>query len=201
LTQKSSHTVDGQTLAAFFTSEARVAVLRAFMLDPTRGYYQRQLSQSTGGALRGIQRELERLETAGLLFSHKEGNRSIYQVDMEFPLFPELRSMVLKTSDEFDRLRGGLALDPGVRVAVLRPVDREVLIVATPGGDPKVDGYEGFKIKTMTSDGFLKRLSEKRESVAKYLSDGEDILGRRNDVIWRHIESAGFDVKRRGGVP
>lgn len=188
-------------MAAFFSSEARVAVLRAFMLDPTRGYYQRQLSVVTGVALRGIQRELERLEAAGLLFLHREGNRSIYQVDMEYPLLPELRSMVLKASDDVDRLRGGLALDPGVRIAVLRPVEREVLVVATPGGTPKVEGYGGFQIKVMTSDGFLKRLSEKRESVGKYLADGEDILGRRNDVIWRHIESAGFDVKRRGGVP
>jgi hypothetical protein len=100
-----------------------------------------------------------------------------------------------------DRLRGGLALDPGVRLAVLRPVDREVLVVATPGGSPKTEGFEGFKVKVMTSDGFLKRLSEKRESVAKYLSEGEDLLGRRNDVIWRHIAAAGFDVERRGGVP
>lgn len=176
-------------------------MLRVFMLDPTRGYYQRQLAVTTGVALRGIQRELERLESAGLLFSHQEGNRSIYQVDMEFPLFPELRGMVLKASDEVDRLRGGLALDPGVRIALLRPSEREVLVVATPGGEPKVGGYSGFDIKVMTSDGFMKRLSEKRESVTKYLATGEDILGRRNDVIWRHIESAGFEVKRRGGVP
>ncbi len=172
-----------------------------FMLDPTRGYYQRQISMATGVALRGIQRELERLEGAGLLFAHKEGKRTIYQVDMEFPLVPELRGMVLKTSDDVDRLRGGLALDPGVRIAVLRPIEREVLVVAVPGGSPKIDDYEGFKIKVVTSDGFLKRLTEKRESVAKYLSGGEDLLGRRNDVIWRHIASAGFDVKRRGGVP
>ena len=189
------------TLGAFFGSEARVAVLRLFMLDPARGYYQRQISAATGVALRGIQRELERLEAAGLLFAHKEGKRTIYQVDMEFPLLPELRGMVLKTADEFERLRGELALDPGVRLAILRPVEREVLVVATPGGSPNVEGPGGFKIKVMTSDGFLKRLSEKRESVTKYLSAGEDLLGRRNDAVWRHIASAGFDVKRTGGVP
>ena len=193
--------MDVSTLDAFFGSEARVAVIRLFMLDPTRGYYQRQISAATGVALRGIQRELERFEAAGLLFAHTEGKRTIYQVDMEFALLPELRGMVLKTSDEFERLRGELALDPGVRLAILRPVEREVLVVATPGGSPNVEGLGGFKIKVMTSDGFLKRLSEKRESVTKYLSGGEDVLGRRNDAVWRHIASAGFDVKRRGGVP
>jgi hypothetical protein len=188
-------------LAAFFGSAARVAVLRVFMLDPTRGYYQRQMSTVTGVALRGIQRELERLEKAGLLFAHREGKRTIYQVDMEFPLFPELRAMVLKTSDDVDRLRGVLALDAGVRIAILRPAEREVLVVATPGGTPNTEGCGDFKLKVMTSDGFVKRLSEKRESVAKYLTGGEDLLGRRNDVIWRHIGSAGFEVQRRAGVP
>jgi len=34
-----------------------------------------------------------------------------------------------------------------------------------------------------------------------YLVRGADVLGRREDVIWRHIAAAGYDVKKGEGVP
>ena len=54
--------ISSKTLAVIFASSARVAVLRVFMLDPLRTYYQRQLESATGMAIRGVQRELERLK-------------------------------------------------------------------------------------------------------------------------------------------
>ena len=87
------------------------------MLDPHRAYYQRQIEAATGQPLRAIQRELDRLTSVGLLYRHTEGNRTYHQVDVQFPLFPELRSMVLKTVEPEERLRGLLACDEAVRLA------------------------------------------------------------------------------------
>ena len=103
MTTKSSHHISSETLSVIFASSARVAILRVFMLDPIRTYYQRQLEQATGMALRGVQRELERLSSIDLLYRHMEGNRAYYRADMEFPLFHELRNMVLKAGDDLDR--------------------------------------------------------------------------------------------------
>ncbi len=178
-----------------------MAVLRVFMIDPGRGYYQRQLEGATGVPIRGVQRELDRLASVGLLYAHREGNRSYYQVDTEHPLFTDLRSMVIKTSDDVGRLRARLALDPAVRLAFLRRKEREVLVVLAPGGSASLDEVSGFTFDIVSSEFFVKRLAERPESLAEFFKQGEDVLGRREDVLWRRIEAAGFDVKKGKGVP
>ena len=201
MTTKSSHMISSKTLAVIFASSARVAVLRVFMLDPLRTYYQRQLESATGMAIRGVQRELERLSSIELLYRHMEGNRAYYKVDMEFPLFPELRSMVLKTCDDFDRLRGYLALEDSLRLAFREPRENRVLLVTWGEHVPSLEGHESFSFESLSSAAFERRLSEAPSSLKTYLAQGEDLLGRRDDIIWRHIESAGFEVKKGRGVP
>lgn len=187
-------------LEAIFGSAARVAVLRVFVLDPTRRYYQRQLEAATGVAVRGIQRELDRLVSIDLLYRHKEGNRAYYQIDMDYPLFSELRSMILKTAEPHEQLRADLSIDSTVRLAFLRKDGKQVLVVAAPGAEPNFAKHEDFQFTIMKSNEFLRQLDEDA-ALAGFLRDGEDILGRRDDVIWRRIEAAGYDVKKGRGVP
>ena len=201
MTTKSSRSISPQTLAVIFASSARVQVLRAFMLDPLRTYYQRQLEQSTGMAIRGVQRELERLSSIDLLYRRMEGNRAYYKVDMEFPLFEELRSMVLKSGDDLDRLRGYLALEESLRLAFREPRENRVLLVTTGESVPSLEGHDSFIFESITSDDFERALIEDPSSLETFLARGEDLLGRREDIIWRRIEAAGFDVRKGEGVP
>jgi hypothetical protein len=53
----------------------------------------------------------------------------------------------------------------------------------------------------MSSEEFVRALAEDRERLRPFLGEGTDILGRRDDVIWRHIEAAGFLVQKGAGVP
>lgn len=201
MTTKSSQYISPQTLAVIFASSARVQVLRAFMLDPLRTYYQRQLEQSTGMAIRGVQRELERLSSIDLLYRRMEGNRAYYKVDMDFPLFEELRSMVLKSGDELDRLRGHLALEKSIRLAFRELGEERVLLVTTGEMASSLEGHDTFTFEKITSDDFERTLTEDPSSLETFLARGEDLLGRRDDIIWRRIESAGFDVQKGEGVP
>jgi DNA-binding transcriptional ArsR family regulator len=199
-------TIDSQArqdklLSTIFTSSARVAVLRVFMLDPTRAYYQRQIEVATGIPIRAVQRELDRLTAGGLLYRRSEGNRTYYQVDLDYPLFPELRGMILKTSAPADVLRGLAAVDPQVRLCFLSADAQSALVVGTPGVSPKLASLEGLQVRAMTSEGFFAALDECPAWLTQYLSGGADLLGRREDVIWRHIEAAGYQVKRGEGVP
>ncbi len=188
-------------LDMLFASSARTAVLRLFMLDPMRAYYQRQIEAVTGLAIRAVQRELERLSGMELLYRRTEGNRAYYQVDVHFPLFPELRGMVLKTSDEVDQLRGRLALDESVVLAFLREEEGRLLLVTAGGQRPALEGEPGpFEIEVMEIDAFMKALTQRSPSLDPFLREGVDILGRREDVIWRRIEAAGYDVKKGKGV-
>lgn len=188
-------------LAVLFASGARVQVLRALMLDPGRAYYQRQLEQATGLPIRAIQRELERLTEAGLLYRRPEGNRVYYQVDRDHLLYPELRSIVLKTAAPVDALRGQLAMDPAVRAALLNAEGDGCLVVEQPGEACRVAPPPGIELARMTSEAFLRGLRERALDIDAYLQRGTDLLGRRDDVLWRHIESAGYEVAKGAGVP
>lgn len=196
-----SHPDTDKVLSTLFASSARVSILRVFMLDPYRAYYQRQLEQATGLAIRAVQRELDRLASIGLLFRHAEGNRTYHQVDTDFPFFAELRSLVLKAGKPLDLLRSRLAMDPAVRLAFWHEASGRVLVVARPGQRPEALEAEGFTVEGMESEAFVRWLNEKHESLRPFLVEGVDILGRRDDVIWRRIEASGYTVQKGEGIP
>lgn len=180
---------------------ARVVVLRLFMLDPLRAYYQRQIEAATGLPIRAVQRELDRLAASGLLYRRSEGNRVYYQVDTQFALFPELRGVILKTSTDEDRLRGALAIDESVRLAVLNEEEKRVLVVTPSGLPPTVTPPDGYVIQVLSTEEFTRHLMDPPETLKHDLTCGADLLGRREDVIWRRIEAAGYMVRKGQGVP
>lgn len=199
-TTQFSHHETAKDLSLLFSSNARTAVLLAVLPDPMPSYYQRQLESATGMPLRAVQREVERLCGAGLLFRRAEGNRVYYQVNRDHPLFPELRGMVMKGAPPALRLRGGAAMDPAVRLCLLSPERDRALVVCHPGARPVFDA-PGIALEVTGSEKFLRGLSEGHAGVLAWLGGGTDVLGRRDDVIWRHIEAAGHAVKKEPGVP
>ena len=84
-------------LELLFSSRARVKVLALLLLNPETSFYQREISTLTGLPVRAVQREVERLQTLGLLTSFPRGNQVHYQVKRDFFLFPELKGIFLKT--------------------------------------------------------------------------------------------------------
>ncbi|MCP4639843.1 MAG: winged helix-turn-helix transcriptional regulator [bacterium] len=200
MTAEFSQNVTIDALTMLFASSARAKVLRLFMLDPLRAYYQRQIEGATGLAIRSVQRELERLTELGLLYRHAEGNRTYYQVDVHFPLFSELREMVLKTADPHDRLRGLVAMDDAVRLAFFCEEDNRVLIVTAGDRRPAMASPVPYAVDIMTSEEFVQALAQDAPTLEPYLKRGADLLGRREDVIWRRIEAAGHSVGKGKGV-
>jgi DNA-binding transcriptional ArsR family regulator len=83
-------------LDVLFSSTARVQVLRLFLLHKSSQFYQREIERETGQPIRAVQREVERLEEAGLLLREPEGNRVFYHLDPEFPLLAELTALFQK---------------------------------------------------------------------------------------------------------
>ncbi len=187
-------------LPALFASKARAAVVRVLLLDPCRAYYQRQVEAATGLSIRAVQRELDRLVSMALLYRRREGNRIYYHVDRQFVVFEELRSMVLKTAEPADRLRGRLAMDGAVRLAFLAPEGERVLLVCEDGQRPEGRNEEGFAFETVECADFVRLLSESPGQFEPCLVGGEDLLGRRDDILWRRIDEAGYNVAKRKGV-
>jgi hypothetical protein len=196
-----SQEITEASLTSIFASTARVAVLRAFALDPQRAYYQRQIEASTGLAIRAIQRELERLTSIDLLFRRAEGNRVYHQIDTHFPLYPELRSMILKACSPVERLRGIMAVDENVRLAFLAENESDALAVMDSPREVVFHTPEGFRVTSKSTEDFLQQLVHEPSGLQQFLATGVDLLGRRGDILWRRIEQAGFEVAKGSGVP
>jgi predicted nucleotidyltransferase len=96
-------------LEQLFSSRARIAILRLFLLNPEERFYVREAATLTDQPRRAVQRELRKLEGIGLLEHTVDGNRKYYQVNNGCPIFPELKSMFLKTVGLGDVLREYLA--------------------------------------------------------------------------------------------
>lgn len=92
-------------LDALFTSQARVEVLKLFFLRSSGRHYLREISSLTEQPVRAIQRELARLEDAGLLISSVEGNRKYFRANRQSPVFPDLRALMVKTVGIGDQLK------------------------------------------------------------------------------------------------
>ena len=107
----------------------------------------------------------------------------------------------MKTAPPELRLRGAAALDPAVRLCVLSGQRDRALVVCRAGRRPVLES-PGIALDVMSSEAFLQALAEGGGGpVQTYLREGSDLLGRRDDVLWRHIEAAGHDVRKESGVP
>jgi predicted nucleotidyltransferase/DNA-binding transcriptional ArsR family regulator len=109
-----------KTLKALFTSQARVEVLKVLLLNPAGRHYLREIATLTRQPVRAIQRELARLEEAGLVQGSREGNRTYFRANRESPVFPELKALFMKTAGLGALIQKSLLDGPGtIRVAFL----------------------------------------------------------------------------------
>lgn len=96
-------------LEQLFSSRVRVRLLTTFLTNPDARFYTRQLERLLDGSPYAIQRELRRLEAIGLLEAQPEANIKYYAVNKDFPIYPELKNIILKTTGVGDVLHEGLA--------------------------------------------------------------------------------------------
>ena len=96
-------------LGALFASATLAGLLRLFMMEPQREFYQRELQRLTGAHLRQVQRDLERLLSSGMVAERTHGNRVYYRAMTSHPAFSDLRAAVVKTLGVGDVLREALA--------------------------------------------------------------------------------------------
>jgi predicted nucleotidyltransferase len=92
-------------LEALLTSRARVEVLKLFFLRSSGRHYVREVASLTNQPVRAVQRELARLEDAGLLISEVEGNRKYFRANHNASIFPELRSLLAKTAGLHEKIK------------------------------------------------------------------------------------------------
>ena len=102
---------------ALFT-KGQQRVLGVLFGNPDRSFYANEIISLAGSGTGAVQRELARLEGAGLVTVARVGKQKHYQANAAAPVFAELRALVLKTSGLADVLRAALApLSAEIRAA------------------------------------------------------------------------------------
>jgi predicted nucleotidyltransferase len=94
---------------ALFT-KVQQRVLGILFGNPGLSFYANEVIALAGSGTGAVQRELTRLEAAGLLTVTRVGNQKHYRANTATPVFEELHGLVLKTSGLSDVLR--TALEP-----------------------------------------------------------------------------------------
>jgi hypothetical protein len=81
---------------ALITSETRIKLLRKFFLNSSTKAHLRGLESEFGESTNAIRLELNRFEEAGLLHSLRDGNKKVYQANLNHPLFGDIHSIIMK---------------------------------------------------------------------------------------------------------
>lgn len=96
-------------LADALFAKVQQRVLGVLFGNPGRSFYANEVIGLARSGTGAVQRELARLESAGLVTARRIGKQKHYQANPASPVFPELRALVLKTSGLADLLREALA--------------------------------------------------------------------------------------------
>ncbi|MCX8064235.1 MAG: hypothetical protein N3G21_03600 [Candidatus Hydrogenedentes bacterium] len=199
--QDYSKKVELSTLEALFGSEARAKVLLILFTNLGKVFYQKQLETATKLPLRAIQRELEKLLQIGIIYSWKEGNRTWYQVYPEHPLINEIRALIIKTCDYYDLTRITLNSNENIRLAFIKSESNEILIVLRNGDKQTINiSNLQYSLKILTSPEFIKLLENQDTELISFLEKSKDLLGNREDYIWRIIENMKLKIPKGENV-
>jgi predicted nucleotidyltransferase len=95
-------------LAEILSSKVRAEVFRLLFGVRPEELHMRELERRSGCAIGTIQTELKKLLRLGLVVRRRDGNRVYYRANREHPLYPDIRSIVIKTAGLVDVLRGAM---------------------------------------------------------------------------------------------
>ena len=83
-------------LTDLISSKTRIKLLLKFFLNSSTTSYLRGLAEEFEESTNAVRIELNRLEGAGMLISHPNGNKKIYQANTRHPLYNEVNGIVRK---------------------------------------------------------------------------------------------------------
>jgi DNA-binding transcriptional ArsR family regulator len=88
--------------------KTRQGILAATLVQPEKAWYVSELARRLGVPSSSLQRELHGLTEAKILKTHRQGRMVYYQANVDSPLFPDLRGLLLKTAGLADVLADAL---------------------------------------------------------------------------------------------
>jgi predicted nucleotidyltransferase len=126
-------------------SKARQSLLAYYFTNLTARHHLRELAERLGIDPSNLSKELGRLEREGLFRSEVSGRQKYFQLNREYPLFEEVRSIVAKTIGAIPLIAQSLKKVEGIREAHLygsfaqnqqdASSDIDILVIGNPRGE------------------------------------------------------------------
>ncbi len=107
-----------KSIARTLFGSTRRGILGLLLLHPHQSYYVRQIVRLADVSPGAVNRELRKLEKAGIITREQQGRQIHYRANTDCPVFDELRSLLTKTTGLADVLRDALAqLEENIKAA------------------------------------------------------------------------------------
>ena len=106
-------------LKTIFGSRTRIKILKLFIFNPKKEYYIREIERLIKTGFDPVRRELIQLESIGLLRSRVSGKQKYYSLNAGHMLFPEFKSMILKTVGIGDVIAGAITGRDDIMIAFI----------------------------------------------------------------------------------
>ena len=156
-------------LERLFTSKARVKILGLIIFRPSE-LHLREISRQTGVSPVYAAKELENLKALGLVSEKRKGNMRLFSANRLSPIFPELKSIFMKTEALPSVLRKGFE-------------DKDIRFMAIYGSFASGKESENSDIDIL----IIGDVSEK--AVSSSLAEFEKNAGREaNYILWNERE-------------
>lgn len=84
-------------LTDFMISKVRVKMLELFFRNPNDLFYVREITREIDEEINAVRRELDRMESTGILKQEKRGNRLYYFLNRQYDYYPELLRLSVKS--------------------------------------------------------------------------------------------------------
>ena len=150
-------------LLPIFRSELQGRLLALVYSDPAHGWTISDLAGALSAHVATVQREVSRLEEAGILESRRVGRSRVLRPNMRSPYAADIDGLVTKAFGPAHVLSPLLAEVPGIEMAFLfgswadryagkrgpAPRDVDVLVV----GDPDLDGLDAAALRAQAQLG------------------------------------------------
>ena len=176
-------------LKPLFSSNARVKLLKAFLLNPDEEFFIRELTRKLDEQINSIRRELDNLKKIGLLKSRLRNRKKFYTVNKDFLIYSELRDIFIKASSNDEQMGRAIAKmgtvdflllsglfvgrESSVDLLLVGEVDKKMLQDYL---DKHTDGEKDVKFTIISKKDFLYRLECKDKFVREVLSEERNIV-------------------------
>lgn len=176
-------------LKKIFGSGARVKLLQQFLMNQEEEFFIRELTRILDEQINSLRRELENLESIGLLKSREKNRKKYYRINTHFPLLHEFTSIIRKSNEQYQALMKKMNKLGDIDLCILsgqfigkEDAELDVFVV----GEVKAADVEAFmqqevpdsdlKIGTMSKEDFLYRVTLKDKFVAKLFTNTDNLI-------------------------